>query len=32
LIFSTRDKAKWAGALRQMGIEPLTLSPSGGRA
>ena len=32
LIFSVKDGAKWAGALRQMGIEPLTLSPLGGRA
>lgn len=32
LIFSTRDTAKWSGALKQMGIEPLSLSPSGGRA
>ena len=32
LIFSAKDGAKWSGALRQMGIEPLSLSPSGGRA
>lgn len=32
LIFSLPDRAKWAGALRLMGIDPITLSPSAGRA
>ena len=32
LIFSAEDSAKWTGALRLMGIDPLLLSPSAGRA
>ena len=32
LIFSADDGAKWAGALRQMGIDPLLLSATAGRA
>jgi putative transcriptional regulator len=32
LIFSAKDSAKWAGALRHMGIDPISLSPSSGRA
>lgn len=32
LVFSADDSAKWTGALRQLGIDPITLSPSAGRA
>ena len=32
LIFSAKDSAKWTGALRHMGIDPISLSPSSGRA
>ncbi len=32
LIFSAKDSGKWMGALRHMGIDPITLSPSAGRA
>lgn len=32
LIFGAQDSAKWAAALRGMGIDPLTLSPTSGRA
>jgi putative transcriptional regulator len=32
LIFGTEDPRKWAQALQAMGIEPLTLSSSAGRA
>ena len=32
LIFSKDDKTKWTGALRSMGIDPLLLSPTAGRA
>jgi putative transcriptional regulator len=32
LIFSVKDSAKWMGALRHMGIDPISLSPSSGRA
>ena len=32
LIFSGQDSTKWAGALRRMGIDPITLSPSAGHA
>ena len=32
LIFSAKDSGKWSGALRHMGIDPLLLSPSAGRA
>ena len=32
LVFSEDDGAKWTGALRGMGIDPLTLSSSAGRA
>ena len=32
LIFSPEDAGKWSGALRNMGIDPLSLSPSAGRA
>lgn len=32
LIFSADDGAKWAGALRGMGIDPISLSATAGRA
>jgi putative transcriptional regulator len=32
LVFRTDDGAKWAAALRGMGIDPLTLSAAAGRA
>ena len=32
LIFSAADADKWTGALRGMGIDPLTLSSTAGRA
>lgn len=32
LVFAPEDSAKWLGALRAMGIDPLTLSPVSGRA
>lgn len=32
LVFATQDSGKWLGALRRMGIDPITLSPSAGRA
>jgi putative transcriptional regulator len=32
LVFSQDDGSKWTGALRRMGIDPLTLSSSAGRA
>ena len=32
LIFSASDSGKWTGALRLMGIDPISLSPSAGRA
>lgn len=32
LIFSPQDSGKWMGALRHMGIDPISLSPSAGRA
>lgn len=32
LIFSASDADKWTGALRGMGIDPLTLSSTAGRA
>lgn len=32
LIFGADDAAKWAGALRGMGIDPVTLSGASGRA
>lgn len=32
LIFGSNDAAKWAGALRGMGIDPVTLSGTAGRA
>ena len=32
LIFSASDAAKWTGALRHMGIDPISLSSSAGRA
>ncbi|MGV8952041.1 MAG: YqgE/AlgH family protein [Cypionkella sp.] len=32
LIFSTADGEKWTGALRGMGIDPLSLSSTAGRA
>ena len=32
LIFSADDGAKWAGALRGMGIDPVSLSSTAGRA
>lgn len=32
LVFSPEDPAKWAAALRTLGVDPLTLSPSAGRA
>jgi putative transcriptional regulator len=32
LIFSVSDAEKWIGALRGMGIDPLSLSSTAGRA
>jgi len=32
LVFGADDRAKWTAALRGMGIDPLTLSASAGRA
>ena len=32
LVFGEDDGGKWAGALRGLGIDPITLSPSAGRA
>jgi putative transcriptional regulator len=32
LVFATQDSGKWVGALRRMGIDPISLSPSAGRA
>lgn len=32
LIFSAKDSSKWSGALRHMGIDPISLSSSSGRA
>lgn len=32
LVFSDEDPAKWAGALRSMGVDPVTLSAKAGRA
>ena len=32
LVFDLPDAAKWEGALRQLGIDPLALSASAGRA
>lgn len=32
LVFSEDDGGKWAGALRHLGIDPLTLSATAGRA
>lgn len=32
LIYGAEDGRKWAKALRAMGIDPVSLSPSGGRA
>lgn len=32
LIFAENDSGKWAGALRSMGIDPVTLSSQSGRA
>ncbi len=32
LVFGASDRAKWAAALRGMGIDPLTLSAAAGRA
>jgi putative transcriptional regulator len=32
LVFSSDDKGKWQGALRRMGIDPITLSGAAGRA
>lgn len=32
LVFSRDDAAKWVGALKGLGIDPLSLSPSAGRA
>lgn len=32
LVFSENDRAKWGDALRLMGIDPVTLSSSSGRA
>lgn len=32
LIFAAEDKGKWADALRRMGIDPISLSPSAGHA
>lgn len=32
LIFAADDGGKWAGALKQIGVDPLTLSAAAGRA
>ena len=32
LVFSDEDPAKWAGALRLIGVDPVTLSATAGRA
>lgn len=32
LVYAADDSGKWRGALRSMGIDPLTLSPVAGRA
>lgn len=32
LVFERDDGAKWAGALKHLGIDPLSLSPTAGRA
>ena len=32
LVFSDRNATKWAGALKTLGIDPLTLSAVAGRA
>jgi putative transcriptional regulator len=32
LVFSPDDGGKWAGALKRLGIDPLTLSAAAGRA
>jgi putative transcriptional regulator len=32
LVFAEDDSAKWTGALRGMGIDPISLSPTSGRA
>ena len=32
LVFSDLDSGKWAGALKGMGIDPISLSPHAGRA
>ena len=32
LVFGAENTAKWAGALKSMGIPPLSLSPTSGRA
>lgn len=32
LVFSADDAGKWAGALKRLGIDPLTLSAAAGRA
>ncbi len=32
LVFSTDDGGKWRGALKRMGIDPITLSGTAGRA
>ena len=32
LVFSADDRGKWTGVLRHMGIDPLTLSATAGRA
>lgn len=32
IVFAADDGAKWAGALKSLGVDPLTLSPVAGRA
>lgn len=32
LVFSDEDPGKWVGALRVIGVDPVTLSPAAGRA
>jgi putative transcriptional regulator len=32
LVFSDEDPGKWVGALRLIGVDPVTLSASAGRA
>ena len=32
LVFSSRDGEKWSGALKSIGVDPLTLSSAAGRA